>query len=289
MRIRKVIIYLIVPIGVSLLLNIMYFSGNIVLQRIVVPNLPPLPLQDWREFGLLENLQHLLLLAIIMTAAYGTYRKRWKWERLGFALLSLGTLFVFLEEIDYGTVYHDYLTSDHDFEWFMPRSEWSPDLLGELSQEESFSVHNQFKLTRIFKHVGDTLLVLIFGIVPLVAWRVDNRWLTYLAPDRFAVLTLIAIFVLRNITHALGDWEASIIAQAAESGVSIERELGAISKNLSEFRELNLYYLYFVHAVTLVFMRESPAERSESGRMAIPSRSRLETSSLFGSAENSEN
>jgi hypothetical protein len=263
MRTRKVIVYLVVPIGVGLLLNAMYFSGNIILQRIVVPNLPPLPIQDWREFGLLENLQHFLLIGIIVTAACGVYRKHWKWERLGFTLLLLAGAFMLFEEIDYGTVYYDYLTSEHDYEWFTPRREWSPELLEQIVHEESFSLHNQFELTRIFKYVGDTVLILLFGVVPLVAWRIRNRWLSYLAPDQFAVLTLIGIYILRQITHALGDWETSVIVQAAETGVSIKRELGAISKNLSEFRELNVYYLYFVHAVTLVFLRKSPAEYSD--------------------------
>jgi hypothetical protein len=197
--------------------------------------------------------------------AFGIYRKRWIWERAGFAMVLLGSVFMLLEEIDYGTVYYDYLSSGHDYEWFAPRSEWSPELLGQLTHEESFSLHNQFKLTPILKNVGDAVLILLFGVVPLVAWRDDNRWLSYLAPDRFAVLTLIAIFVLRQITHALGDWEVSVITKAAETGVTIKRELGAISKNLSEFRELQTYYLYFVHAATLVFLRKSPAEFSEPG------------------------
>ena len=38
------------------------------------------------------------------------------------------------------------------------------------------------------------------------------------------------------------------------------REPGAISSNLSEFRELNFYYLLLVYCAGLVFCRRSPLE-----------------------------
>lgn len=266
MKKKKEIVYLLIPLGVSLLLNAMYFSGNIVLQRIIVPNLPPLPIQDWREFGLLENLQHALIVGIIAATLCALYKKRWRWERMGFAVLLLGSLFMLLEEIDYGTIYYEYLTSNRDYHWFMPRSEWPPEVISQIPEVQSFSLHNQLDLTRPFKKIGDSLLILIFGIVPLAAWRMRSKWLAYLAPDRFAILTLIAIFFLRLMTHALGDWEALLFVQAGELHTNLGREMGAISKNLSEFRELNAYYLYFVHTVTLTFFRKSPAEQTGDNR-----------------------
>jgi len=77
------------------------------------------------------------------------------------------------------------------------------------------------------------------------------------------VLTLAAMYGLRLMTHALGGWEMALVTQAAEAGEDPGRELGAITKNLSECREINTYYLYFVHAVTLVFLRQSPAEQKD--------------------------
>jgi hypothetical protein len=240
MRTRNFIVFLFVPVGVSVLLNAMYFSGILVLQRIVVPNLPPLPIQDWREFGLLENLQHLLLLTVAIMAAVGVYRKRWSLERVAFAGLVLAAIFMLLEETDYGTIYYEFLTSSHDYPWFTPRSAWSPELVTQIPVEMSFSLHNQLDLTDLFKKVSDILLVLIFGILPLVALRVKNVWLQYLAPNRWAIATLIAIYLLREMTHGLGALEGSLMAEADDLWVSPSgRERGAIAKNLSEFRELN--------------------------------------------------
>ena len=198
MNSKKLLVYLIIPVGVSLALNAMYFSGNIVLQRIVVPNLPPLPIQDWREFGLIESLQHLLLLGMVCVAVAGVCRKKWGVERLAFAWVALASLFVLLEEVDYGTTFYEYATTPRACGWFTPRSEWSPDLIARMPNEASFSLHNRLDLTDLLKHVGDGLLALAFGVLPLVALRAKRPWLQYIAPDRWAVLALAAVLALRT-------------------------------------------------------------------------------------------
>lgn len=253
-------LYVGLPVLLTLTLLGMYFSGNLILQRIIAPNLPPMSMDDWREFGLLENLQHLCLLIIIAIACFAVYQKTWKWERIGFAILALGSTFVLLEEIDYGTIYYEFFTSEHDYPWFQPRSDWPPEIIGAIAQDTSFTLHNRLDLTRGFKKVGDTLLILLFGILPLLAWWKPQPWLRYLAPPPMAVAGLIAVFLLRELTHALGAWEETLFESAAETGVDPGRELGIMAKNLSEFRELNGYYLYLTHAATLGLVRRSPAD-----------------------------
>ncbi|HRZ17445.1 MAG TPA: hypothetical protein P5141_07765 [Candidatus Hydrogenedentes bacterium] len=272
---RKLLVYLIVPAAVSLALTAMYFSGNIVLQRIVCPKLPPLSPDAWREFGLLEGLQNVVLLALAGVACAGALRKRHALERAAWAGLAVCTLFVFAEEIDYGAHLRAYLFGGTEFNWFQPMREWPPELVGQIDlMAQPVNVHNQPGVNKVFKKAGDLLIGGVFVLLPLLAMRFRNKWLQYAAPDRYAILTVIAIVLLRSLTHALGSWEESQVGtlrdlmeafQTGQAGdhaaaLAAGREPGAISSNLSEFRELNFYYLLLVYCAGLVFCRRSPLE-----------------------------
>jgi len=275
---RKLLVYLIVPAAVSLALTAMYFSGNIVLQRIVCPKLPPLSPDAWREFGLLEGLQNVVLLALAGVACAGALRKRHALERAAWAGLAVCTLFVFAEEIDYGAHLGAYFFGGTEFNWFQPMREWPPELVGRIDlMAQPVNVHNQPGVNKVFKKAGDLLIGGVFVLLPLLAMRFRNKWLQYAAPDRYAILTVIAIVLLRSLTHALGSWEESQVGtlrdlmeafQTGQAGdhaaaLAAGREPGAISSNLSEFRELNFYYLLLVYCAGLVFCRRSPLEPEE--------------------------
>jgi len=275
---RKLLVYLIVPAAVSLALTAMYFSGNIVLQRIVCPKLPPLSPDAWREFGLLEGLQNVVLLALAGVACAGALRKRHALERAAWAGLAVCTLFVFAEEIDYGAHLRAYFFGGTEFNWFQPMREWPPELVGRIDlMAQPVNVHNQPGVNKVFKKAGDLLIGGVFVLLPLLAMRFRNKWLQYAAPDRYAILTVIAIVLLRSLTHALGSWEESQVGtlrdlmeafQTGQAGdhaaaLAAGREPGAISSNLSEFRELNFYYLLLVYCAGLVFCRRPPLEPEE--------------------------
>lgn len=272
---RKVFVYVVVPAAVSLALMVLYFSGKIVLQRLVCPKLPPLSPDAWREFGLLENLQNLVLLALVGVACAGALRKKHALERAAWAGLAACALFVFAEEIDYGAHVRAYFFGGNEFHWFQPMREWPPELIAEIDLEaQPVNIHNQPGVNKAFKKAGDLLIGGVFVLLPLLAMRFRNQWLQYAAPDRYAILTVIAIVLLRSLTHALGSWEESQVGtlsdlmeafhagQAGEHAAALAegREPGAISSNLSEFRELNFYYLLLVYCAGLVFYRRSPLE-----------------------------
>jgi hypothetical protein len=232
-------------------------------------------------------------------AAYAVFSRRWILERVGFGLIFCGAMFMLLEETDYGTTFHEFFTTSRPYGWFTPHREWDHEVIHQIKVEESFSLHNRLDLTDVMKRANDLFLILFFGIVPLLAWRVRRPWLSYIAPERWAIATLITIYVLREMTHLLGGWEKMVLfdaagaagpgavgeisdklpedssvygyylhmvsLQAAETGRTMTRELGMISKNLSEFRELNAYYLYFVHLATVVFLRRPPFDRTDTG------------------------
>jgi hypothetical protein len=260
----KLFFYVVLPLVVGSVLTGMYFSGNIMLQRLVSPALPPLSPDAWREFGLLENLQNAILLAVVGVALWALVRKRNLFERLGFAIILLGAGFVFLEEVDYGTHWYAYATSDHDFQWFQPKSEWTEETVSKIDfSTDPFNLHNRGSINTIMKSGANLGIALIFVVLPFTAHRVNNKWLRYFAPDRAIVLTVLVMVILRFAVHALGDWEKDLIAQAVEAGLPAPREQGTISLNLSEFRELNTYYLGLLYVWTLAFQRIWPATPQE--------------------------
>ncbi|MCP4642031.1 MAG: hypothetical protein GY851_16430 [bacterium] len=261
----KLTIYLVIPVAVSLVLLSMYFSGDIVLQRLVSPKLPPLPPDSWREFGILENLEHLILLGMFVVSCIGVVRKQNRIERYGFALLAAFTMFVFLEEIDYGTHVLAFLRCPVSFQWFLPVAEWPRELISQIDLvAEPVNIHNQAGLTKIMKNLADLSVFGLFLVTPFVAGRVRNTWVRYLAPEKYAVLTVIAIVILRCLTHALGDREEAAV-KAAQIAGNTARELGSISSNLSEFRELNVYYLFLVYLAGIVFLRTRGKDAQATG------------------------
>ena len=88
-----------------------------------------------------------------------------------------------------------------------------------------------------------------FVLLPLAALKVDHPVLRYAAPDRYSILTMVAMLVLRSIAHELGD-----------RGFGMG---GTINKNLSEFRELVIYYLFMLYVFEMAFRRVWPWANEE--------------------------
>jgi hypothetical protein len=208
---QNAMLYGVAPAIISLVLIGMYFSGVHVLQSIVSPNWD-LPNPDApREFGLLENLQHVFLIAIAVIAALAAKRTSGL-ARLFFAGVTAMTVFVFLEEIDYGLHYYEIATGDSSFDPGQVRN-----------------VHNIGDANRYFKKVGDAVLILFFGLLPLVLRKNTHPVVRAVLPSAWCVLTLVVMLAMRSLAHGLRDY-----------GVG---DPGTIDKNISEFRELNVYYL----------------------------------------------
>ncbi len=249
----KWVVYGVFPGMVMVILIGMYFSGNLVLQRIICPKLPPLPVDSWREFGLLELLEHLCLVVMLFMAGYGALKIRHVRERAACILLGVFVLFVLGEEMDYGTNLYRYCTTERSTGWFTPVAQWGPGVLENTAWDApNINIHNQGGLTKIFKLVADGLLIGLFVVFALAGPYISRPWLKRLAPDRFAILTMALMVVLNLITHALGEHEEHLVKQAAKLGQTVSWEIGSITNNLSEFRELMVYYLFMVYIITVV-------------------------------------
>lgn len=267
-RLVKWSVYGAIPLCLSLTLQLMYFSGNLVLQRLVCPKLPPLPPDAYREFGLLENLQSLFVLAMVIILLIGAFRSVHRGQRVAFLALTLFSTFIFLEEIDYGTHFYAYAQLEDVAGWFEPaRSERFQALLAQSDFTATpFNLHNRGDLTDVIKGVAGAVMLLLFVVAPFLTERIKNPWFHYLAPDRFTVITVVVMVVLRLVTHQLGNLDAQWVAEGGNTG----REVGAMNNNLSEFRELTTYYLFLVYLAVLVFFRQAP-EPTVSGSESSPS------------------
>jgi hypothetical protein len=232
--VKRWTVYVIVPVAVSLALIGMYFSGIVQLQHVVSPIIWGMHPDSSREFGLLENLQNLCLLVILVTCVAAALRKPLRAEKAVWALGAAFTAFVLLEEIDYGLHFYE-LARGIQFN----------------QAAEVRNVHNTFDLTDIMKNGALAGMLVLFVVFPLTFTNSPHAIMRYITPDRFAILTMVAMFLLRTLAHTLRDLEFGTP--------------GSISSNISEFREFATYYLFMVYLIDIAF-RRSLAEISSRPR-----------------------
>lgn len=197
-------------IAPSLVLGAMlaiHFSEVPILASILAPRFN-------RELGLLENLQHALLLVILTITALRARRASATRERLLFGVVAAAATFMFLEEVDYG-------------------SHWWHALHGRGDDYVPFSVHNTGANSDRFKRGGDAILIAVFAVYPLLAWRPGNRWIAFFRPSAWFLTSVVAMLLLSELAHTLND-----LGLAADA---------PIRDSMSEFRELFVYYVWFLY------------------------------------------
>lgn len=223
--------HVVLPAVISLLLMAMYFSGNAFLQNIVAPDMDNMPLFSAREFGALEMLQNFYLLCIGFYSIRCFMAARNIWIRLVALFLVLISVFVLLEEIDYAAPFIEYFTGDH----------------GSLAPETwDRNWHNKTSASGV-QNVSYLKLIANFGLLtgfvlaPLLLSSVRNRTLKLLIPSRWMIATVILVVLLSLLAHYLDDAGHSLISGKP----------GNLEKNISEFRELNMYYIFLLYTALL--------------------------------------
>lgn len=222
---RKRIWYIAVPITSALIMVLMYFSGIPVLRQIITPTIEGIYGNSQREFGLLENLQNVLLLTMVIFAIRGALRKKDLYERVAFGGLACFAFFVFLEEIDYGLHFYEYARGIQSDEAAADRN-----------------LHNVGDRTSTIKRIVDVGMFVLFVVLPFGFHKSRNRYLRYLAPDRYSVLTLMGGVLVSKFAHLLND-----------RGYGDAANIGS---NISEFREYVTYWLFLLYIRELVFHRD---------------------------------
>jgi len=128
----------------------MYFSGNRLLETIVVaPCLEGVYGNSRREFGLLENLQNVVILFIVIIALRAAWRNTEWFVRGPMVLIAASSTFLFVEEIDYGLHWYEYLAG-------IPGDEAA----------EVRNLHNLGDTTSTLKTIGDVTMVVLFVVAP---------------------------------------------------------------------------------------------------------------------------
>ena len=138
--------------------------------------------------------------------------------------------FIFLEEIDYGLHWKEYLAG-------VPLEE----------QAKVRNWHNEGERTSVMKDIMTAATVLVFVIAPFALGKSRNKFIRYVLPARQYAAGFLGIVLISRLAHYLNDLDLGV---------------PGIKQNIGEFRELGMYYFYLVHAWMVVFRRDydQPAE-----------------------------
>jgi hypothetical protein len=196
----RLLLYGVLPL---LLVGGMVIGYHSPLRALVAPD-------SGKEFGLLENLQNVLLIGIAAVGIAGFRRKKRQWERICLIFVVAGALFMLLEETDYG------------FQYVGGRP---------------VNIHEVGSIEATLEHIARFGGLIFFGGFAILFADSKNAVLRYLAPDRYAVLTILLVTAC---------WEIAIRLPASE---------GALAGHEIEYAELGIYYLVLVYMWDVVFWR----------------------------------
>ena len=214
MSLRQHFIYWLFPLLFICSLALAYFTGPRWLQNIVAP-----PIN--REFGLQENLEHLLILFIVLFSFLLFAREKKTFMKFIFLICFAGAAFLFLEEIDYGY---------HFINYYKGISPVQDTVIHNYHNREKPTINRMMKLCYI-------IMAVAFVILPYIKKEKLPTWLQQLAPSsrlQFTVfiLPLVGRFplVLHNMNFVTN---------------------GSLDSNLSEFEEMGIYYIFLLYFIEM--------------------------------------
>ncbi len=202
-----------------------YFLDPAGLSYIIAPELN-------REFGLLEHIQSLIILAIIFIAFRKSRSSMVKLERFFFLGVGLFSLLIFLEELDYGIHYYEYLQTGTIAENSTGQFEKGTRNLHNIrdtNDEESIR-----KLTMVLVYTG---FVFILGVFALLKNRLlkGNALAQWIIPSSgYFAMSLTAMLLLNELTLYL------------DQNVK-DPSITALNGNTIEFQETFIYYIALLY------------------------------------------
>jgi len=237
MNTKQLVKFILIPASINLLCIALYFSGIKFAQQIVAPTVPWLLENSWREFGLLELLQNVVLLAILFLLLRAIKSHTLVLEKVFFALASSVVLFIFLEEIDYGLHFYELISGEH-----------SERVIRNWHNEETNNKQN----VRYLQKAANVLMAIWFVVLPLFKNKINNPFFRSFIPSRWFIGTFLVGVLISQLAHFLSKNDFAII-----EGIQ-----GNLKGNTtSEFRELNNYYLYLLYTIQLVSLKVVPQEK----------------------------
>ncbi len=218
---KEIILFLWLPLMLNAIFLGLYISGITSLQLLLEPRILSIPQDSWREFGILELSQNIFLLGIIALFLFSAVHKKPVIEKIFFATGAFIFLFVFLEEIDYG-LHLRHIFSTHPLG--IERMNW----------------HNQNNRGHTLRIFGDLLTLIWFLIIPLLSHRGYFQRFKSIVPSFWFLIPLLLSFLCSSLAHHF-----------AKLNVGMINGLPVLSGNISEFREVNTYYISFLYALQL--------------------------------------
>ena len=201
--------YWVLPLLAGWIFTAMYFSGIGWMGETIAPTYD-------REFGLLENLDTVLILltlAVLIRIALLPMRPIFK---IAIVLGCLATTLLFLEEIDYGL---------HVIEWM----KGIPPGTGAKIR----NLHNQGHSTDDLKLLANLILAALFVVLPYVDSLKKYRLVEMICPSKMILFTVLATALVALLHEGLDPYNLPTN--------------GSLNSNQSEFEELLMYYAFFVY------------------------------------------
>jgi hypothetical protein len=214
--------YWIIPTIIGAILVAMHFYGAPWMQTFVSPRFH-------RELGAPENIQNLIIFATFILGFIGAKRKGWKIEKIAFYLVSAGSLFLLMEEMDYGR---------HLYKFFIEPS----------YKNKIWNVHfmQQGLLNKILLVVVYTMLPLFFCFLPFYAKKSTNPWVKYLSPAPHSLGTVLGMILVSQVSQYLNNLPS--FYEFSQQSTMI----------MSEFGEGYIHLLFFLYFYEIVFNRKTP-------------------------------
>jgi hypothetical protein len=200
---------------------LLYYFNLFGLEEIIAPRIN-------REFGVVENIQLVLLVFIFLFALKGVRRREEKIEKYAFLAIAIFTLILFLEEIDYGLHYYDYFTGKHEMTKVV------------VFDNEVRNIHNNGSMQNIFKLVAYGVIIIFFVVFPFIPQSIKTKFplLNFLSPSKYVVITAVCLLLLNQLALYFYHRYNSLTK--------------ALSGNVSEFEEIMIYYIILLYMGELV-------------------------------------
>ncbi len=224
---KEVLFFVLIPAVFNLLFLGLYFSGINSLQQLIAPRMETLYPPSWREFGMVEQMQNILLFSTFGILFYAALKRKISTEKYFFTFGSVIVLFLFLEEIDYGLHFAHYFLNNAIE---IPRFNWH--------NQQTFSGREN---GHYLKQISDLLCIIWFLLIPMVKTKCSFRPLASIIPCRWFITALIVSFIFSLLAHYLNEQGFGII----------DNQQGLLDGNISEFRETSTYYLFLLYALQL--------------------------------------
>jgi hypothetical protein len=197
------------PLVFIAILSICYFSGVHILREFMAPMLN-------REFGVVENLQNVLIVWTGVIAITSVKQAKSGLHKAGLITIVAICIFLLLEEIDYGLHYYE--------------------LLMGVPEAERSTVRNLHNINEAHRYIRVPIALAYVAFFSIIPWFRSLRFLGPVKPfipSIVFVLAPLGLIVPTTIAHALANLGSG--------------DTGALLGNYSEFSELYMYYVLFMY------------------------------------------